>query len=67
VTAGQFSAALQSAAWRMNLVTFCAVLDWEQDSYAEQKFREFQDLANALARFDDHTLSTLIAAPGVPV
>ncbi len=46
----------------MDLEAFCAVLGWVEDPYSSEKFREFQDLARALSRFDDTTLGRLAAS-----
>lgn len=49
------------AASRMNLARFCQALGWEQDDYAAAKFRDFQQAARLLGRFDNNVLSILAA------
>jgi hypothetical protein len=50
------------AASSMNLTAFCATLGWEADDYAEDKFREFQQAARLLGRFDNASVTALIEA-----
>lgn len=65
LTVDQFATGLGSAAWRMNLDAFCDALDWEVDDYAADKFRDFQELARLLGRFDTTTLTALLRAQGL--
>lgn len=50
------------AASAFNLTRFCQLLDWQEDEYAADKFRDFQQAARLLGRFDNTTLVTLINA-----
>jgi len=50
------------AASRFNLSRFCEVLGWPEDDYAEAKFRDFQQAARLLGRFDNDVLTRLSAA-----
>ena len=61
----EFSKGIGSAAWRMNLSAFCEVLGWTEDDYAAEKFRDFQELARLLGRFDAKTLTALLRAQGI--
>jgi hypothetical protein len=65
MTVHDFATGLGSAAWSMNFHRFCEVIGNEEDDYAKDKFRDFQQLARLLGRFDDHTLTLLLRAQGV--
>lgn len=67
LTVDQFATGLGSAAWRMNLDMFCDALEWEVDDYAREKFRDFQELARLLGRFDVGTLTALLRSQGAGV
>jgi hypothetical protein len=64
LTVDQFATGLSGAAWRMNLSRFCETLGWEEDTYAQEKFLDFQQLARLLGRFDNGTLSALLRSQG---
>lgn len=66
MTIDEFATGLGSAAWNMNLVRFCEALGWPEDDYAKDKFRDFQELARLLGRFDNSTLAALLRAQGLP-
>jgi len=48
------------AASSTNFAAFCALIGNVQDSYAEGKYRDFQQIARLLGRFDDNVLTVLI-------
>ncbi len=43
---------------------FCDVLELTPDSYAEQKYSEFQELISYLNKFDPEALTKMITAGG---
>lgn len=52
---------LKNNAWNWDLPTFCEKLEIAQDSYAAERFRQFQDASRALGAFDNATLPKLCA------
>jgi hypothetical protein len=57
----QFQRAIGTAAWNLNLDKFAEKFGHNpEDSYTQEKFREFQRLAKAIAGFDAETLSKII-------
>jgi hypothetical protein len=63
LTVKEFQHKLSSAHWRMGLAEFCRLLEWQEDDYAMDKFREFSNLAHSLDQFDATTLAKLIGEP----
>lgn len=58
----QIQEAIGSAAWNWNLDRFLNALDWTEDTYTTDKFRQFQELARALGNFDDTLLERIIVS-----
>jgi len=52
--------ALCYAAGALNLEQFCALLGWEVDLYAQDKWEDLKKTGRLLGTFDNHVLNTLI-------
>jgi hypothetical protein len=59
-----FVTAINSFHWNCNYIKFCEVLELTPDSYAEQKYSEFQELISYLNIFGVESLSKMITAGG---
>ncbi len=59
-TAEEFTAKINNFHWRADYLKFCEVLELTPDSYAEEKYSQFQELINYLNHFDVETLSKMI-------
>lgn len=64
VTTLDFVTAINSFHWNTDFVKFCEILELAPDSYAEQKYSEFQELISYLNKFDSEALTKMIAAGG---
>jgi hypothetical protein len=62
----QIKIAIATFAWNADFNEFCRVCgfhpDTSENSYAMQKWREFQALQQGLNAFDDETLSRMVEA-----
>ncbi len=59
-----FVTSINSFHWNADFVKFCDVLELTPDSYAEQKYSEFQELISYLNKFDPEALTKMITAGG---
>lgn len=59
-TVRRFKELVSDAHWELSYVSFCKKLGWLEDSYAQEKFKAFQDLNRTLNAFDAKTLAKLI-------
>lgn len=48
--------------WRTDYLKFCEVLGYTPDQWAEDKYRRFQELVEALNQFDSETLAKMLEA-----
>ncbi len=55
----EFQTAVSSTAFRMDFNEFCKRTGFV-GMYAQEKWREFQAINNALAKFDNETLSKIL-------
>lgn len=60
--ASRFVAAIANLHWRIDYVKFCELLDLEPSDYADQKYSQFQQLAEALNFFDEESLAKMVDA-----
>lgn len=60
--ARRFKKAIEEFNWRVDYVKFCELLELEPGSYADQQYEYFQQLAEALTRFDADALAKMIDA-----
>ena len=52
-----------SVAWNENFHQLCERMGWKPEhSYAQEKFRSFQELAAQLNKFDTQTLALILGA-----
>jgi hypothetical protein len=55
-----FVTALNSFHWKTDYFKFCEVLGFTPDSYAEEKYSQFQELISNLNQFDVDMLTQMI-------
>jgi hypothetical protein len=55
----KFMQAIAQAQWDLNYSQFCIRAGFSYDDYSEGKWREFQTLAESLAKFDPRTLERI--------
>ncbi|MBD2451169.1 hypothetical protein H6G76_29370 [Nostoc sp. FACHB-152] len=60
--ARRFSKAIEEFNWMVDYVKFCELLELEPSEYADQEYQYFQQLAEALTRFDAESLAKMIDA-----
>ncbi|MBD2441174.1 hypothetical protein [Nostoc sp. FACHB-110] len=60
--ARRFTKAIEEFNWRVDYVKFCELLELEPSTYADQQYQYFQQLAEALTRFDADALAKMIDA-----
>jgi hypothetical protein len=48
--------------WRADYLKFCEVLGYTPDEWAENKYRQFQELIEALNQFDAESLAKMLDA-----
>ncbi|MBD2459218.1 hypothetical protein H6G80_34925 [Nostoc sp. FACHB-87] len=60
--ARRFAKAIGEFNWRVDYVKFCELLELEASEYADQQYQYFQQLAEALTRFDAEALAKMIDA-----
>lgn len=58
----RFTKAIAEYNWTVDYVKFCELLELEPGDYADQQYRYFQQLAEALTRFDAESLAKMIDA-----
>ncbi len=46
--------------WRCDYLKFCEVLGFEPSDYAEDKYREFQELISYLNKFDLQSITKIV-------
>ena len=63
MTLKELKTLIGNAHWDLNYAEFCRRAGFEEDSYAEEKWEQWQELARSLAAFDAATLSRIVAAP----
>lgn len=51
--------AVNKVHWNMDFNTFCQRTGWVGD-YAQQKWRDWQNMQAAMTKFDPHTLAKII-------
>ncbi|MBD2533733.1 hypothetical protein H6G97_30935 [Nostoc flagelliforme FACHB-838] len=60
--AEKFATAIGEFNWRTDYIKFCQLLELEPSEYADEQYRHFQQLAEALTRFNAETLALMIDA-----
>jgi len=58
----RFTKAIEEFNWTVDYVKFCELLELEPSDYADQQYQYFQQLAEALTRFDADALAKMIDA-----
>lgn len=58
----RFIKAIEEFNWTVDYVKFCELLELEPSEYADQQYQYFQQLAEALTRFDADALAKMIDA-----
>lgn len=48
--------------WRTDYLKFCEILGYRPDEWAENKYRRFQELVEALNQFDSETIAKMLDA-----
>lgn len=59
-----FVTAINSFHWKTDYFKFCETLGLTPDSYAEEKYSQFQELISYLNQFDAETLIKMVKAGG---
>ena len=59
-----FVTAINSFHWKTDYFKFCEVLEFTPDSYAEEKYSQFQELINNLNQFDVDLFTKMIESGG---
>ncbi|MBD2536492.1 hypothetical protein H6G97_47350 [Nostoc flagelliforme FACHB-838] len=60
--AERFATAIGEFNWQTDYLKFCELLELEPSEYADEQYRHFQQLAEALTRFNAETLALMIDA-----
>ena len=60
MTFAEWKNAIRDAYSTINFHEFCRRLENEEDEYAEEKFRQFRQIAVGLAEFDPTTLERIV-------
>ncbi|BBD62900.1 hypothetical protein NIES2109_57500 (plasmid) [Nostoc sp. HK-01] len=60
--AERFAKAIEEYNWTVDYVKFCELLELEPGDFADEQYRYFQQLAEALTRFDAESLAKMINA-----
>ncbi|MBD2303816.1 hypothetical protein H6G80_30165 [Nostoc sp. FACHB-87] len=60
--AHRFVKAIAEYNWTVDYVKFCELLELEPGDFADEQYRYFQQLAEALTRFDAESLAKMIDA-----
>ncbi|YAF99040.1 MAG: hypothetical protein AB3A66_29025 (plasmid) [Nodularia sp. CChRGM 3473] len=60
--AEKFATAIAEFNWQIDYLKFCELLELEPGDYADQQYRYFQELAEALTRFNVESLAKMIDA-----
>ncbi|MBG1270825.1 hypothetical protein [Nostoc sp. WHI] len=60
--AERFASCIGEFHWRVDYLKFCELLELEPGDYADEQYRYFQQLAEALTRFNAESLAKMIDA-----